>query len=82
MDDDTEEFTVPLLRHFDTMWRKAEERGLCDTLGGQQYRRVFLEWILAGRPQWLIAFICRRANCQPDGSDGILPPDLRSLEGH
>lgn len=77
MDDDWEEDTVSLMRHFDTIWREAEERGLCDTLGGVQYRRVRQEWIEAGRPQELIAFICRRANSQPDGSDGILPPDLR-----
>lgn len=40
--------------------------GHCDCAGGAEYRRVYSEWIAAGRPEPHAAFIRTRASCVPD----------------
>lgn len=49
-------------KEFDRLWRELAEIGRCDSLGSMEYRRVFAEWIDAGRPEPIVPFIVTRAN--------------------
>jgi hypothetical protein len=39
--------------------------GVCDSPGGYEYRRVFAEWIKAGKPNNVEQFIRKRAGWVP-----------------
>ena len=48
--------------YFDEVHRVAAELGWCDGTGGMEWKRVKGEWIAAGRPPGVGAFIRSRAN--------------------
>jgi len=43
-------------------WRALSARWKCDSIDGMEYRRVYAEWIKAGRPYPIRDFILRQAN--------------------
>lgn len=57
----------PRDRTFKKWWIALSHRGLCDAAGGAEYRRVYAEWLKAGRPKEIRAFIVDRANLGPGG---------------
>lgn len=64
-------------RWFSAVWRREAlfanvctelgEAGHCDTFSGMESRRVFREWVEAGRPMEMARFITERANVGPNG---------------
>lgn len=59
----------PPYKLFDALWVALSEQGACDALGGREYLRVRAEWLFAGAPPSIEAFIRRRANIGPDGQE-------------
>lgn len=41
---------------------RLSDSGICDGAGGMEYRRVYMEWVEAGSPKNIAAFIKRGAN--------------------
>lgn len=52
-------------KRFARIWDRLARRGSCDARGGAEYRRVVIEWINAGKPRGMSAFIRERANLGP-----------------
>lgn len=51
--------------HFDGVYWGLAEYGACDLPGSGEHRRVKEQWIAAGRPREVIAFIRGYANWLP-----------------
>lgn len=49
-------------RLFRAKYAQLSRIGVCDTPGGVEYLRVYLEWVKAGRPAEIANFIRHRAN--------------------
>lgn len=54
-----------LLNRFRWWWRYCERQGLCDGLGGAEYRRVKGAWQASCYPMPLFTFIRSQANAAP-----------------
>jgi hypothetical protein len=54
---------------FDREYQRLSELGVCDVVFGSEHLRVKHEWVIAGQPEDIEAFIRRRANIGPDGKD-------------
>jgi hypothetical protein len=50
---------------FEVWWDVNAQQGWCDDRPGAEYRRVKSEWIAAGKPANVTAFIRLRANFAP-----------------
>jgi hypothetical protein len=50
---------------FDAVWRRCARYGVCDSIGGMEYRRVIGEWFAAGCPEPIDDYIRVRANIGP-----------------
>jgi hypothetical protein len=57
-------------------WEAVEETGGCDGWDGCECRRVYAEWIAAGRPPEIASFIREAANRPVDSPFWVLrqPP--------
>lgn len=53
--------------YFRAIWISQSESGYCDQIDGAEYRRVFTEWLSAGRPGPVTYWIRRRANIDAKG---------------
>jgi hypothetical protein len=53
------------MRMFKTAWKRMEMFGYCDAWGGCECRRVYREWLKAGKPRLVATFIRHRANIGP-----------------
>ena len=51
---------------FDRTYQRLSELGACDAVFGREHARVWREWVDAGRPADIEAFIRARANVGPD----------------
>lgn len=51
---------------FDEVWMDLAEDGLVDDFAGAEYQRVYAEWIAAGCPSPITAFVLWRANTPPE----------------
>lgn len=51
--------------YFKLVWNMLAEAGVCDAWNAAECRRVFREWVAAGRPNGLRAFIREAANRPP-----------------
>ncbi len=51
---------------FDITWIELSEEHHCDTWGSAEFRRVLKEWLAAGKPVCIRAFILQAANRPPD----------------
>lgn len=54
---------------FREAWELCENAGECDAADGEEYRRVYAEWVKAGRPAQVEAFILRTANITAETDD-------------
>lgn len=52
-------------------WERLSAEGACDSVGGAEFNRVFLEYLKAGKPMLVAEFIRERANLASRN-----PPDL------
>ena len=50
---------------FAAAYRRLADESKCDAWGGMESRRVYAEWVTAGRPEDIDAFIYRQANLGP-----------------
>jgi hypothetical protein len=50
---------------FLSTWQRLEQLGVCDSQGGAEFERVYREWVDAGWPSAVEAFIRKRANIGP-----------------
>ena len=50
---------------FRRAYQELAKRGKCDSWGGAESKRVWREWLEAGKPLSLEAFITERANAMP-----------------
>jgi hypothetical protein len=63
------------IRTFWQAWKRLERWGRCDGWGGAECRRVYREWLAAGKPFPAAAFIAVAANLGP-----VNRPFLRPFE--
>ena len=63
------------IRTFERAWLRLERWGRCDAWGGAECRRVYGEWLAAGKPFPAAAFIAAAANLRP-----VNRPWLRRFE--
>ena len=56
---------------FDTQWIRLMDRGFTDELGGAQYRRVYLAWMMEGHPRPIAGYIRSEANRPVEQDEGI-----------
>jgi len=54
-------------QRFYAAWKRCARLSQCDAWGGAECRRVYREWIAAGRPALVVSFIRRRANVGSEG---------------
>ena len=52
---------------FEACWEMLAADGVCDGLGGEEYKRVRAEWVAARWPRPIYEFIEARANVGPSG---------------
>ena len=57
------------LGHFNEVWSRLSDQGVCDGDEGAEHRRVKSEWVRSGKPADIEAFIRRRANVGPDDDE-------------
>jgi len=62
-------------RWFRCVWELEAALGYCDGSDGAEYRRVYSEWIAAGKPMPCGPFIRRRANVDAEGNEPTLPEE-------
>jgi len=55
---------------FNRVWKRLARVGQCDAWGGDEYRRVYAEWVAAGRPVTIAPFIRANANRPPSPKGG------------
>jgi len=51
--------------YFLSAYQRLSETGACDSPRGMECQRVYEEWLLAGQPDVVEAFIRERANAMP-----------------
>lgn len=54
-------------RRFRWWWQLCADRGECDASDGKEFRRVYREWVKAGRPARIKVFIRVHANTSAEG---------------
>jgi hypothetical protein len=59
-----------IFRIFGRTWRRLALRGQCDDFGGAEFRRVWAEYVAAGQPLLVAAFIRQHANRGSQREDG------------
>lgn len=59
---------------FDRAWVRLAAVGMCDELGGSEYRRVRAAWERAGCPWNVYTFICSGANAAAQENAPPVPP--------
>ncbi len=56
---------MPTLHDFEDAYEYLSQDGICDSPDGKEYHRVLSEWLAAGRPTDVEAFIRESANQMP-----------------
>lgn len=67
------EYVTPKNRHrFVSVWLALQKRGEVDDYGGAQFRRVYGEWVLAGKPHIETFIAQRKLDTPPTAKGGAL----------
>jgi hypothetical protein len=67
-------------RRFDRVWYRLSAHGLCDSLGGAEYRRIKARWRLSGRPAGTLIYILKEAQKRPPRPEdkGVQPNETQA----
>lgn len=68
------------LKEFRGIWNVLARKGVCDTFGGLECRRVLRDWMNGGRAAALARFICEVANIHAPQPGDATPEEIRERE--